>query len=354
MQTDYLFNGIKGFKRLRNSQLYVDKNPIAEHRLEIVNFYKRFGLEVTMSAYKVSARTIYRYQATCNRHKDISELNPKSTKPKNLRKSNFSPLIKQEIKRLREKYLNLGKDRLFHLLKPFCQTNGLKCPSISSIGRIIAKEPDKMRITPLRIDRNGKPIKARNRIFKDRKPKNLQTKPMKSWAMDTIEYVNASMRKYILTMVDLDTRIAYATALPSKKTRYTSVALKALLQGLKVSKENKIEILTDNGSEFAKDYEKIVKERGLKHYFTYPRCPKMNASCERFNRTLKESFAEYNKDLLFTDLNEFNRMLGDWLVDYNCVLPHSSLGYKTPLAYAIEKDPKNCQMLWTSTDSRTF
>ncbi|MFU8233224.1 hypothetical protein ACNAR5_27915, partial [Klebsiella pneumoniae] len=36
---------------------------------------------------------------------------------------------------------------------------------------------------------------------------------------------------------------------------------------------------------------------------TYPYTPKMNATCERFNRTLREQFIEFNELLLFEDLN---------------------------------------------------
>ena len=33
-----------------------------------------------------------------------------------------------------------------------------------------------------------------------------------------------------------------------------------------------------------------------------------------------------------------------WPIDYNTILTHTSLGYKTPVEYAIMKE-KNCRML---------
>lgn len=33
---------------------------------------------------------------------------------------------------------------------------------------------------------------------------------MNTWAMDIIKYVNNKTRRYILTMIDLDIKIAYA------------------------------------------------------------------------------------------------------------------------------------------------
>ena len=48
----------------------------------------------------------------------------------------------------------------------------------------------------------------------------------------------------------------------------------------------------------------------------------MNAHCERFNRTIQENFVDYEDDLLYEDLPEFNNRLADWLVEYNTVIPH--------------------------------
>jgi transposase InsO family protein len=47
-------------------------------------------------------------------------------------------------------------------------------------------------------------------------------------------------------------------------------------------------VLTDNGSEFMLHFSKYLEKENIKHYHTYPRCPKMNAHCERFNRTIRE------------------------------------------------------------------
>ncbi|MDY2999445.1 integrase core domain-containing protein [Campylobacter hyointestinalis] len=283
---------------------------------------------------------------------------------------------------------------------------GIKLPSVSSIGRIISCDKDKMRVIPLKIDRNGKAKKI-TRNFKDRKPKNLKSEPFKNFALDTIQIVNNGIRRYILTMINIDTRVAYAMALPCKHTRYTALGLKALISGMRMCSSNnnnsnansydnhKISLLTDNGSEFALHFKDVVKEHNLTHYFTYPRSPKMNAYNERFNRTIKDMFISYNEDLLFTDINEFNRLyssslpfmvgsftdinefnrlyssslpfivgsftdinefnrqMAKWLIDYNTVLPHTSLGYKTPIEYAIMRD-KKCNMYWTCAKSIKF
>ena len=320
--------------------------PNANERLKVLGFYDKFGLTATLEAFDISKRTLYRRQSAYKK-KGVLALNPKSTKPKNSRSSKLATYeFKKEIKEIREKYPNLGKERIYYLLKPKYEKLGLKLPSISTIGRIIANDKDKMRVVPHKIDINGK-TKIIKRSFKNRKPKNLQTKPLCNFALDTIQIVNNGIRRYILTMIDINTRIAYAFAIPSKHTRYTALGLKALIKGIN---SPNLEILTDNGSEFALHFKEAVKEHNLTHYFTYPRNPKMNAHNERFNRTLQESFVIYNEDLLFSDLNKFNQEMAKWLIDYNTILPHSSLGYKSPIDYAIMKD-KKCQMLWTDTNA---
>ena len=73
----------------------------------------------------------------------------------------------------------------------------------------MACDKDKIGISPLRIDKNGKSKKtAKN--FKDRKPNNLKSEPFKTFALDTVQIINEGIRRYILTMIDIDTRVAYA------------------------------------------------------------------------------------------------------------------------------------------------
>lgn len=74
----------------------------------------------------------------------------------------------------------------------------------------------------------------------------------------------------------------------------------------------------------------------------------MNAHNERFNRTIQEQFVDYYDDLLFADIEEFNKEMASWLIDYNTKIPHHSLGLKAPVEYTIQNYPE-CQRLWTNT-----
>ncbi|MCV6599360.1 MAG: integrase core domain-containing protein [Alphaproteobacteria bacterium] len=350
MQREYFFNGIKGYSTFKRfSYLFDMDNKEANDRYKIIQFYDKYGLEATIEAFNISRRTIYRWKSKLKEN-GITSLKPKSTKPKQLRTPTTPKLIVNEIKRLREKYPNIGKAKLYILLAPFCKENNLSLPSESTIGRIISRDKDKMRLFPHRIDRNGK-IKSRKKEIKNRKPKGLKTEPMQLWAVDTIQRVSNGIRRYILTMIDPNTRIAFAVAIPTKHTSNTAKVLEALIDGLtqvQSEKKEKFLILSDNGSEFKKDFQTLVKEKELTHYFTYPKSPKMNAHNERFNRTIQEQFVDYNNDLLFTNIDLFNEKMADWLIDYNTKIPHHSLQMNSPVQYLLNINPQ-CHMYWTYT-----
>jgi len=350
MQTDYLWNGIRGYARVRKfSYLFDMENKEANKRLKILKFFDKYGLEATIEAFSVSRRTLYRWKKTYKKNKgDILSLNPKSTQPKTKRTPTTRRVIINEIKRLREQYPNIGKAKLLVILKPWCEENNIVIPSESTIGRIIARDKNKMRLVPNRIDSKGK-IKLKKKDIKTRKPKGLTTAPMHLWAVDTIQKVSNGIRRYIMTLIDPHSRIAFAVAIPSKHTTHTATVLEALIDGLNVPDiQNKFAILSDNGSEFQKDFDSLLQNKNLTHYWTYPRSPKMNAHNERFNRTIQEQFVDYYEDLLFTDIEEFNKEMANWLIDYNTKIPHHSLLMKTPVQYLIENNPQ-CHMLWTNT-----
>ena len=350
MQTDYLFNGIKGYATFKKfSYLLEMENKEAQKRLKILKFFDKYGLEATIEAFDISRRTLYRWKATLTKNKNnIISLNPKSTKPKHKREPTTSQIIIDEIKRLREIYPNIGQAKLYVILKPWCEENNLILPSESTIGRIIARDKNKMRLFPNRIDSKGR-TKTKKKEIKTRKPKGLKNEPMHLWAVDTIQRVSVGIKRYIMTMIDPNSRIAFAVAIPTKLTKHTAKVLEALIDGVSTNDiQDKFSVLSDNGSEFKKEFDALLEEKQLTHYWTYPRSPKMNAHNERFNRTIQEQFVDYNEDLLFTDIDEFNKEMSNWLIDYNTKIPHHSLLMKTPVQYLIENNPQ-CQMLWTNT-----
>jgi transposase InsO family protein len=119
-------------------------------------------------------------------------------------------------------------------------------------------------------------------------------------------------------------------------------------------------VLTDNGSEFAKEFNQTLNELHLTHYHTYPRTPKMNAHVERFNRSFKEEFLNYKTFELAEDPVSFNAKILDYLIWYNTKRVHCAFQNKmTPVQYALSrlepvKIPAKCNSGWTHTTIGTF
>jgi len=350
MRIQHIGYRIKGFYQVARLGSLGDMIPQEAHeRLKVLQFFEKHRLPATQDAFGVSRRTLYRWKAALKAARgNPAALAAKSSSPKRRRTPNWPAALVAEIRRLRIVHPNLGKQRLQVLLAPHCEQHRIALPSASTIGRIIAKAPDKMRHAPARLDARGRP-KAIKRIFKRRKPKDLAGKPFELIACDTIERIKDGLHRYIVTFLDPKSRFAFALATSTKNSRKTAAALHSLHHLLPISPRF---MLSDNGSESLGAFENTLKAQGITHFFTYPKSPRMNALVERFNRTIQESLVDYHEDLLFTDLDAFNQKLADWLVTYNTVLPHHSLDLQSPLCYLLHHQPE-CQRWWTNTQVLT-
>ncbi|SMO51966.1 Integrase core domain-containing protein, partial [Balnearium lithotrophicum] len=131
---------------------------------------------------------------------------------------------------------------------------------------------------------------------------------------------------YQFTAIDKFTRIGFAKVYSTKSSR----SGKRFFQELEKFLPFKIEkVQTDNGSEFIGELEDYLKERGIEHYFSYPRSPKTNAHVERFIQTVEKEL--WMIEGTEPKIDEMNRKLFRYLNFYNFVRPHQSLGYKTPV-----------------------
>jgi hypothetical protein len=67
---------------------------------------------------------------------------------------------------------------------------------------------------------------------------------------------------------------------------------------------------------------------------------------------------ELLNESLFHGLDHARQKVREWVADYNCARPHSSLGYKTPAAYAAQlsatgDQPRNPDQLRRSPIAQT-
>lgn len=106
------------------------------------------------------------------------------------------------------------------------------------------------------------------------------------------------------------------------------------------------DVLTvDNGPEFrGRALDGWAFAHGVELYFIDPGKPTQNAYIESFNGRFREECLNLN---WFTSLDEAQRIIEDWRIDYNECRPHSSLKYQTPNEFAASRPFHKPQ--WAST-----
>ena len=345
MQNQYISYGIRGIYRVADYALrWGMSNTTAQRRYKILCFWEVHGLQATLDAFEVSRRTLYNWKQAY-KTSGLSGLTPHSTAPKHKRQRLWPPALINEIKRLRKAHPNLGKEKLMPFITQYCQSRNEPAPSVSTIGRLIADAPDKMRSSPIHLSPKGKhKCYRRNRVI--RKPKGYKAQsPGECIAMDTIERRLDNLKRYVMTLTDPSSHYAFAAAVPRSSSAWAKQVFESAQRTYPLPFKK---ALTDNGSEFKGEFDQMLSSLHIPHWHTYPKTPKMNAHCERFNRTIQDEFIDYHEDLLFSDLPAFNERLAEWLVWYNYQRPHHSLGQVPPVTMLIKYQPK-CNMWWTHT-----
>lgn len=320
----------------------------AQHKYKVLAFWEKHGLGATAEAFGVKKRTLYNWKRKLKAGNNKPEaLNERSKAPKTRRRRTWPWQVLNEIKRLREKYPNLGKEKIYPELLEFCQVHHYPCPKPKTIGRLIA-DLGGLRMFPRKVSHFGK-VKKVNRQKVLRKPKDFKAEHAGHLvALDTIEKFVYGMRRYVITFEDIFTRFSFAWATSS----HASLAAKEFFDScVKVFPYPMVFVLTDNGSEFKKHFNEELNRLYLTHFHTYPRTPKMNAHVERFNKTIQEEYIDYHLYEM-VDTQKFNQGLMDWLIWYNTRRVHFAFKNKySPVQYMIylENNPQECKSGWPHT-----
>ena len=359
MQYQHIGYRVRGFYNvsrmgLKHGLLMVSEE--AKKRQKILRFWRQYGLEATKAAFGISRRSLFYWKKRLDAGgREPASLNPHSHQPKQKRSRNWPRVIVTEIRRLRQVHKNVGKEKLFRLLKPFCENQGLKVPSISTIGRLISDAPDAMRYAPVKVrPKTGKIVKRKHKKVK-RKPKGFIAEyPGHCVAMDTIEIRSHGRKIYMKTFIDLYSRFGFAYAYRKNNSKIAKEFLELVLRVFPAKITN---CLTDNGPEFKGHFAALAEEGGKReHWHIYPRRSNMNAHIERFNRSVQEECSNYISDK-FDDLVGYNSYLLDYIVRFNCERPHAGINYLTPCQKLVQYHASHkhiqssnwCNLGWTLT-----
>jgi transposase InsO family protein len=320
----------------------------AKRKFAILVFWEKHGLPATMDAFHLSRRTLYLWKRQLREgHGKPDALEERSRAPVQRRIRAWPLEVLDEIRRLRTEHPNLGKTKLQIFLARFCRRRQLPTPSVSTVGRLI-KDMGGLRVFPQKVlPHSGKIVRA-NRKKVLRKPKDFEaTHPGHCAALDTIERFINGCRRYVITFEDLYSRFAFAWS----TTSHASKAAEEFFGFCQIVFPVPLEfVLTDNGSEFKKHFTERLRELHLTHYHTYPKTPKMNAHCERFNRTIQEEFVDYHVHEL-REPQQFNVILMDYLLWFNTERPHYALKMQSPLQFLLQwvSTQPECNYRWTDT-----
>jgi hypothetical protein len=336
----YTFGRISGYKEVSQmlpSLRKFNQSEVAKERQRILNYYDHYGGAATFDAFGVDRKLIYvwRQRLRLNQKKP-SALVPDSTIPKTRRQMEVNPLIINFIKNLREHHYRLGKEKIKVLLDDYCDSIGIDSIAESTIGKVIKRHNFFSSKTNYRIYHNP----ASGWVKRKHKTKRLRIKRSSKYhdsghiIADTIERITDGVKEYFYCA--LDHQLKFGLAL-NYKTK-TSRNMVDFYDKFKTVYPLTIkDWQTDNGGENLGEFEDQLIQDKIPHYFSYPRCPKINSVIERFNRTLQEDFVDQNLDVI-RDKPEFNRRLADYIIWYNTKRPHRTLGLKSPINYLIENN----------------
>lgn len=188
--------------------------------------------------------------------------------------------------------------------------------SLSSVRRIL-KRNGKMK----------KPKFHRNRQYKGI-PRPEVLAPGDLVEIDTIHLFNpiSKQKRYIYTVIDLYTRMAYARVYKELKPINS---LNTILEAEEYFGFKFKMVQSDNGLEFARYFETRLESKGIKIRHTRLGRPNDNAHIERFNRTIQEECTG-NYYLESEPLKQMDDKILSYIDFYNYHRIHLSISYRTP------------------------
>lgn len=293
--------------------------PKARHRIKIIDWHKVHGNNVSLTArhFGLTRYTIREWHKRFRQY-GITGLNEQSRRPKNVRKPTTSWNTVIRIVQLRNQYPAWSKHKIRALLK----REGIQT-SDSTVGRVLKRRN--------LIDKKASKKRKKAALHpKARFPRGLRiSEPGDLIQMDT-KYIMlpGGRRFYQFTAIDVLVKKRVLRAYPSQSSRNGAHFLQECFLNFPFPIKA---VQTDNGSPFLKEFDRLCKDKGLPHYFIYPRSPKQNTYVEISHGADKREF--YQQGNVSSLLPVMQRRIREWENTWNNVRPHEALGQLTPEEY---------------------
>lgn len=295
----------------------------AKKRLEWFIYYEtkaEGNASLTCRHFGIVPKTFYKWRGRFD-GVNLRTLETGNRAPKRVRQKTITPLEEERVVALRRAHIRWGKIKLARLYKNIYGTR------ISSWKIQYTIKKYKLYWNP----KKNAQTQAKKKHSKEKKRiTELAKQPFPGFllALDTIVIWWNGVKRYIVTGIDTASKIAFARMYTTKSSRNAGDFLQRMIYLLDHEVWN---TLHDNGSEFHLHFARAVAELHLDEYWSRNHTPKDNPVCERFNRTLQDEFLAFGN--MTADPALFNRKLTEWLIEYNFVRPHQTLGYQTPWEY---------------------
>jgi transposase InsO family protein len=308
------------YSRWRKQAELVCLSAEGKERLEwMIQIDKGMTIQDIAREYNIGKSVIYKWKKVFFEY-FLQSLETRSRKPYNIREGKEYIEKEKRVIKIRQENIMQGKMKLKQIYK---DTYGEEISSYyiqkiidrHNLYHIRKKEVKtrKKGVKRLKITEYGKRVKEYGEIIH----------------LDTIELRHKDMKRYIMTAIDSHTRIAYAYGYEKHSSENAKDFLKRVVYIM--GKERIQNIHTDNGSEFAGEFEEYVKELKYTHWYSRVRVSTDNGKCERFNRTVQDEWLRlvgYKKNL-----KDFNKSLIEYIYYYNTKRPHTSLNYLSPFSF---------------------
>ena len=299
-------------------------------RLKWFDYYQKTGnIALTCRYFGISRKTFHKWKKRYSPD-SLNTLNSHSRRPIRVRRPQVQLQIEDLVVKLRRAYPVWSKYKLRVILKRDHKVE----ISDSSIGRILKR---KGLILP-------KETKRRQRALMHKRlrvSKELQAcAPGDIVQLDTKHFhLPWGEKRYHYTAIDCFGKLKYSRVYSNLSSRNTTRFFGQVRNRFPFTIKR---VQTDNGPEFALEFDRLMQKENIPHYFIYPSTPKQNSIVERVIQTdIKEFYEQGN---LSPDIQEQNRLLEKWNDTYNTFRPHQSLDFLTPKAYN-EKYKRKSQIL---------
>jgi len=300
---------------------YNDLSKQARKRLKWIDYHhKHNNVSKTCRHFDISRKTFYKWK---NRYdsQNLYSLEDQSKEPHKKRQREITLVQEARIVKLRKEHICYSKIKIAKIYERVFNepVSSWKVQKVIEKHKLYHNPQKTARITRKRLSAQKK-----KRITE------LKKRPKAGFllCLDTVEIRWNGIKRYIFTVIDHYSKVAYARMYKRASSYNAADFLNRLLHLVDGNIEN---VQTDNGSEFEKYFSQACQKLDLIRYYSRVRTPKDNSVNERFNKTLQDEFIRMGN--LSSDPIVFNKNLTEWLIEYNFRRPHVSLDYETPINF---------------------